>query len=78
MLMRIAGRYDDLRRTNKEYAVELQAEAIARHARDIRLLLNVQCNTVETEVMLGGARRAGVDQDADAYAASDCADVDLR
>ena len=53
MLIRIAGRYYDLRKTSKEYAVELQAEAIARRTHDAALLLDVQCNTVETEVILG-------------------------
>ena len=53
MLVRISGRYYDLRNTNKEYEMLVKAERIARATNDPALLLNVQCNTVETELAAG-------------------------
>ena len=58
MLVRISGRYYDLRDTNKEYEVLTRAEAIARGAHDPALLLNVQCNSVEADLNAGRKPRA--------------------
>lgn len=57
-LIRISGRYYDLRKTDKEYAALLDAEAAARKAGEPLLLLEVQCNTVETELALDNLPRA--------------------
>jgi serine/threonine-protein kinase len=57
-LVRISGRYYDLRKTNKEYAALVAAEAAARKSGDALLLLDVQCNTVETELGLDNLPRA--------------------
>lgn len=53
MLVRISGRYYDLRDTNKEYEMLVKAEGIARRQGDPEMLLNVQCNTVETDIAAG-------------------------
>jgi serine/threonine-protein kinase len=53
MLMRISGRYYDLRDTNNEYKMLLKAERIARQARDPLMVLHVQCGTVETDLNAG-------------------------
>jgi serine/threonine-protein kinase len=58
MLVRISGRYYDLRDTNKEYALLLDAERIARAHGDPLVLLNVQCNTVETDIDAARKERA--------------------
>jgi len=58
ILLLLSGRYMDLGRTDKEYAALLEAESIARKARDPRALLDVLCNTVETEVAAGRRGRA--------------------
>jgi serine/threonine-protein kinase len=52
-LIPISGRYMDLGNTAKELAVLQKAESIARRLGDPVLLLNVQCNTVETELARG-------------------------
>jgi eukaryotic-like serine/threonine-protein kinase len=53
MLIRISGRYYDLQDSDKEYATLVKAENVARRAADAELILDVHCNTVETEVMAG-------------------------
>jgi eukaryotic-like serine/threonine-protein kinase len=53
MLSILSGRYFDLRDTNREYATLLEAERIAREAGDPALIVEVQCNTVETELQAG-------------------------
>jgi serine/threonine-protein kinase len=53
MLQMLSGRYMDLGRTDREYAALLEAEALARTTGDDASLLNVLCNTVETEVVAG-------------------------
>ena len=53
MLLVLSGRYMDLGRTDKEYEALLEAESLARRAGAPATLLNVLCNTVETEVMAG-------------------------
>ena len=53
MLIRLSGRYFDMQNTAKEYATLVKAENVARQAADAELILDVQCNTVETEVMAG-------------------------
>lgn len=53
MLVRISGRYYDLRRTDKEYAVLVEADEVARRANDPMLIADVQCNTAETEIAAG-------------------------
>lgn len=60
MLMRISGRYFDLLNTQKEYDTLLRAERIARAHDNPMLLLEVDCNTVETEVDLGRIAAAGL------------------
>lgn len=57
-LIPISGRYMDLGNTTKELAVLQKAESIARRLADPLLLLNVQCNTVETELAGGRLDRA--------------------
>jgi serine/threonine-protein kinase len=57
-LVRISGRYYDLRKTDKEYAALVAAEGAARKSGNPLLLLNVQCNTVETELSLDNLPRA--------------------
>lgn len=57
-LIPISGRYMDLGNTTKELAVLQKAESIARRLADPMLLINVQCNTVETEVAKGRLDRA--------------------
>jgi len=52
-LIPISGRYMDLGNTAKELAMLQKAEAIARQLKDPVLLINVQCNTVETELARG-------------------------
>ena len=58
ILLLLSGRYMDLGRTDKEYAALLEAESIARNAHDSHGLLDVLCNTVETEVAAGRRDRA--------------------
>jgi serine/threonine protein kinase len=53
MLLRISGRYFDLRNTNKELATLVKAETIARRTGSARQVVRVQCNTVETELSAG-------------------------
>ena len=52
-LIPISGRYMDLGNTEKELAALQKAEDIARRLSDPVLLLDVQCNTVETELARG-------------------------
>jgi len=54
-LIPISGRYMDLGNTEKELAALQKAEDIARRLSDPVLLLDVQCNTVETELARGRA-----------------------
>jgi eukaryotic-like serine/threonine-protein kinase len=57
-LIPISGRYMDRGMTVKELAVLEKAEAIARRVADPVLLIDVQCNTVETELAMGRLDRA--------------------
>jgi serine/threonine-protein kinase len=58
MLIRISGRYYDLRDSNKELATLVEAERVARGAKDPALVFDVQVNTVETELSLGRVHEA--------------------
>ena len=58
ILLLLSGRYMDLGRTDKEYGALLEAESIARNAHDSHALLDVLCNTVETEMAAGRHDRA--------------------
>jgi serine/threonine-protein kinase len=53
MLIRISGRYLDLRKHEKELATLVKAEEFARQSGDTKLIFRVQVNTVETELALG-------------------------
>ncbi len=57
-LIPISGRYMDRGNTAKELAVLEKAESIARRLSDPVLLIDVQCNTVETELAMGRLDRA--------------------
>ncbi len=57
-LIPISGRYMDRGNTAKEMAVLEKAESIARRISDPVLLIDVQCNTVETELSMGRLDRA--------------------
>ena len=57
-LIPISGRYMDRGNTAKELAVLEKAESIARRVSDPVLLIDVQCNTVETELAMGRLDRA--------------------
>ena len=58
ILLLLSGRYMDLGRTDKEYTALLEAESIARYTHDPHGLLDVLCNTVETEIAAGRRDRA--------------------
>jgi hypothetical protein len=58
LLIRNSGRYYDLRKTDKEHAALVAAEAAARKTGKPLLILDVQCNTVETELSLDDLPRA--------------------
>lgn len=58
MLIRISGRYFDLRNNHKEHATLVKAEQIARRSGDAALLFDVQVNTVETELAAGRTQQA--------------------
>ena len=58
MLLMISGRYLDLQDTNNEYATLVKAENVARTSGDPYLILQVQCNTVETELAAGRKAQA--------------------
>ncbi len=58
LLIRNSGRYYDLRKTDKEHAALVAAESAARKTGKPLLILDVQCNTVETELALDDLPRA--------------------
>lgn len=58
MLIRISGRYLDLRNNVKELATLERAESIARRAGARAAIFDVQVNTVETELALGHKQQA--------------------
>jgi tetratricopeptide (TPR) repeat protein len=58
ILLLLSGRYMDIGRTDKEYAALLEAESIARKTHNPHALLDVLCNTVETEIAAGRRDRA--------------------
>jgi serine/threonine-protein kinase len=58
MLIRISGRYLDLRNNTKELATLVRAEEVARRTADPNLIFRVQVNTVETELALGHTQQA--------------------
>jgi ATP/maltotriose-dependent transcriptional regulator MalT len=53
LLMPIAGQYQTLGDTNKEYAVMQRAATIAQTSGDPQLIASVACNTVDTNVRRG-------------------------
>jgi tetratricopeptide (TPR) repeat protein len=57
-LIPISDRYSDVGNTDKELAVLQRAESIARRLADPVLLIDVQCNMVETELDKGRLDRA--------------------
>jgi eukaryotic-like serine/threonine-protein kinase len=63
MLILLSGRYMDIGRNDKEYATLLEAESIARKTGNAAILLDVLCNTVETEVAAGQRVRAAARMD---------------
>src|SRR6202035_909948 len=57
-LIPISDRYSDVGNTDKELAALQRAESIARRLADPALLIDVQCNMVETELDKGRLDRA--------------------
>jgi eukaryotic-like serine/threonine-protein kinase len=58
MLVVLSGRYMDIGRHDREYEVLREAERVARSIGDPHVLLDVHCNTIETEVFAGMAEAA--------------------